>query len=52
MLVEVRVLGGLEAEEFAAEGAGVDREGAPGRRTLGERFRKEVVVGSGGCSSL
>ena len=35
---------GLELEEFAAEGAGVDCEGAGGRGAEGEGAGEEVVV--------
>lgn len=38
---------GLEAEELAAEGAGVDGEVAGGGGTVWEGFGEEIVVGFG-----
>lgn len=51
-MVEVRVRGGLELEEFAAEVARVDCEGACWRRAVGEGLREEGVVGERCVSSL
>ena len=41
---------GLELQEFFAEGAGVDYEGAFGRGAGGKRLWEEVVVYWGGWS--
>lgn len=46
--VAVWVGEGLELEEFGAEGAGVDCEGAGGGGARGEGFGEEVVVYGGG----
>lgn len=43
--VAVRVVAGLEGEEFAAEGAGVYGEVARGRGAEGEGFGEDFVVG-------
>lgn len=43
--VHVWVVAGLELEEFAAEGAGVDGEVARGRGPEGEGFGEDFVVG-------
>src|SRR4051812_12920836 len=49
-VVEVRVGGGLELEEFATEGGDVDCEGAARGWAVGEGSREEGVVwGELGC---